>query len=464
MSIDIQKIQDLKKALEAGGYNAAPGSLTQGSALQMEDLSPVMNVTTFDDSTIKLQKIFKVVPAKGTLVQFNRQLDYGIFGGSAVLEGAVGQEETSSYVRAIVPMAYYVHVRRHTLQANMIQAFDGVKAEDRVESDAALKIAGDIEFHLFRGKSMYSNNGVFDGNPLAMAPNEPGMMGLDPQIRVSDSDQNTQDLMFNEFGGNSSIAINQGGTLTQSTVEDVYSKAQMNHGAPEKIYLDPLTLSAYNKIAFNKERIVLAGSPQNATGASLKEQFVAGGALAIESSRFLSAKTSPSRPRLNTPSAPTSATSSQSAGTTSFNAGEVYNYIVTASGDAGESSATTVSPVTIATTGNQVSLTITAAGGVAAQSFNVYRSLAGGTTTALIGRVKASGAATTTFIDLNNRTPYAITAFALDMRGMEIAELSSYKSVELAMTDLSKPKAFFRFCTVISKLPRFNVLVDNVTT
>jgi hypothetical protein len=199
VSETLQKLEVLKKALEAGGMNAAPGSLTQGSALQMEDLSPVMNVATFDDSKIKLQKLFKVSPARGTLVQFNRQLDYGVFGGSAVLEGAVGQEETSDIVRSVVPMAYYVHIRRVTLQAQMVQTFDGVKAEDRVEADAALKLAGDIEFHLFRGRADFSNNGVYDGNPLAMSQGEPGMMGLDPQIRQSDYLQSTQDLMFNEY-------------------------------------------------------------------------------------------------------------------------------------------------------------------------------------------------------------------------------------------------------------------------
>lgn len=461
MSTEIQKLEELKKALEAGGYNAAPGALTQGSALQMEDLSPVMNVATFDDSKIKLQKQLKVVPAKGTLVQYNRQLDYGVFGGSAVLEGAVGQEETSSFVRAVVPMAYYVHVRRFTMQANMIQAFDGVKAEDRVEADAALKIAGDIEFHLFRGKAMFSNAGLFDGNPLAMSPDEPGMMGLDPQIRVSDSETSTQDLMFNEYGADGSVAINQGGVLSQSTIEDVYARAQMNHGAPEKLYLDPLTHSAYNKIAFNKERIVLAGSPQNATGASLKEQFVAGGAIALESSRFLSAKTAPARARVGAPAAPTVG-SAQSAGSTSFAAAEVYTYAVSAVGDLGESPVSADAAVTIASAGNQVTLTITPAAGIVARYFNVYRTAAGGSRKSLIGRVKANALAAVSFIDLNNRLSQGITAFALDMRGIEIHELSSYKSVELAMTDLSKPKAFFRFACVVAKLPRFSILVDNV--
>jgi len=463
VSLDIAKLEELKKALEAGGYNAAPGSLTQGSALQMEDLSPVMNVATYDDSKIKLQKIFKVSPARGTLVQFNRQLDYGIFGGSAVLEGAVGQEETETYIRAVVPMAYYVHVKRVTLQAQMVQTFDGVKADDRVEAAAALKLAGDIEFETFRGKSAYSNAGVFDGNPLAMSQSEPGMHGLDPQIRQSDFDNSTKDLMFQEYGADTSVVINQNGVLQQSTIEDIYSRAQMNHGEPEKLYIDPLTHGAYNKISHAKERIFLAGSPQNATGATLKEQWVAGGAISIESSRFLSGKTQPARARLNTPGSPALAAPGQAGGSTSFLAGEVYQYFVTGVGDSGEGTASSTQSVTIATSGNQVTMVITPAGGVRARYYNVYRTTAGGTTAQFIGRVVDSGAATTTFTDLNNRIPAFVTGFALDMRGLELAELSPFKAMQLAQTDLTVPKAYFRFVALMAKLPRFNMILDNLS-
>jgi len=462
--LDIAKLEMLKKALEAGGMNAAPGTLSQGSSLQREDLSDVMNIATYDDSKIKLQKIFKVTPAKGTLVQFNRQLDYGIFGGSAVLEGAVGQEETDTLNRAVVPMAYYVHVRRVTLQAQLVETFDGVKAEDRVEASAALKLAGDIEFHLFRGKSAYSNGGLYDGNPLAMSQSEPGMHGLDPQIRQSDFDNSTKDLMFQEYGADGSVVIPQNGVLQQSTIEDIYSRAQMSHGNPEKLYIDPLTHGAYNKISHSKERIVLAGSPQKATGASLNEQWVAGGAISIESSRFLSGKTSPARPRVGVPAAP-GISLGQSAGSTSFLSGEVYYYSVTACGDVGESPASAVSNITMSANGNQIAVTITPAGGIAARYFNVYRSNANDASGVrqYVGRVVNSGAATTVFTDLNNRLPGFVTGFALDMRGLEMAELSSFKSQQLAQTDLTTPKAFYRFCSLMVKLPRFNILVDNLT-
>lgn len=461
----IQKIEELKKALEAGGYNQAPGSLTQGSSLQHEDLSAVMNVTTFEDRHIKLQKIFKVSPAKGTLVQYNRQLDRGIFGGSAVLEGGVGDESTSTYVREVVPMCYYAEVRRVTVQANMIEAFDGVKAEDRVEADAALKIAGDVEFDLFRGKSMFSNSGVFDGSSGSIPGSLPNILGLDPLIRRSDILSSTQDLMFNEYGSDGSIQFNQSGVLSQATIEDMYARSAMNLGMADKFYIDPLAHSGYNKISHAKERIVLAGSPQQSSAASLKEQWVAGGAISIESSRFLSAKSSPARSKVGSPQAPSIAVADGAASGTSFVSGQVYQYYATACNERGESGKSSVQAWTVTTTGDAGAVTITPSGsGLVASYFNIYRSNAGEASSKakFIGRVANSGAATTVFTDLNNRIPGGVTGFLLDMRGMEMPELASYRSMDLARTDLSIPKVYYRFLSLAAKLPRFNVLCDNL--
>ena len=138
-------------------------------------------------------------------------------------------------------------------------------------------------------------------------------------------------------------------------------------------------------------------------------------------------------------------------------------YAVTGVGDAGEGSVSATSSVTIAANGNQVNLTITPAAGLSPRYFNVYRSLAGESKLSFIGRVVNSGAATTVFNDLNNRLPAFVTGFALDMRGLEIAELSPFKSQQLAQTDLTVPKAFYRFCALMVKLPRFNILVDNLS-
>lgn len=463
----IGNLQALVKALEAGGYNAAPGTLVQGAALQIEDLSPVMQNVTYGEEHIKLQKVLKVEPAKGTLTQFDRQLSYGIFGGSAQIEGAVGQEETSDFVRIVVPMCYYSHTRRVTVVANMVQTVDGMKAEERAASDAAKKIAGDVEFDIFRGKADFSNAGVFDGNPLAI-PSLPNILGADPQVRQSDAQVNTQDLMFNEYGSNLSVVVPGGGVLTQFNIEDAHVRSAMNLGSADRLFIDPLVLSAYNKTTFGAagtattlQRIVLAGSPQDASGADLRRQWTSGGVVQLESSRFLSGKTQPARARTTSPSAPTF--TSAVAGTTSALSAGTYWYYVTAVNTAGESYPSAAGSQAV-TLGQIVTLTISWSGSNGPVSyFNVYRSPAGGTAASakFIGRVSYSGA-TTPFVDLGNKLPGFVTGFLLQTDTMALSELAPYSRLKLAVTDLSIPEAHFRFLTLKVFQPRKDCLIDNL--
>ncbi len=453
----LEQLQSLVKALEGGSYNAAPSSLVAGAALQIEDLSPVMNNVTFDDSHIKLQKLLKVESCKSTLAQFDRQLSYGQFGGSAQLEGAVGQEENSDFVRIVVPMAYYSHVRKVTLVANLVATVDGKKAEERAASDAAKKIAADIEFDLFRGKDSFSNAGEFDGNPLAI-PAMPNILGLDAQVRQSDAMRNSHDLMFGEYGSDASVVIAGGGTLSQDMVEDASVRSAMNLGNADKLLVDPVTLSKYNKLSFGKERIVLAGSPQDATGADLRRQWVSGGTVNIESSRFLSGKTRPAQARASAPVAPTF--SSSTPGGTSSLVAATYQYYVTSCNELGESVKSATAGIVVGA-GDDTTLAIT---GAAAKFYNVYRSAAGGAagTEKFIGRVAAS-AGSATFIDLGNKLPGFVTGFLVQGDTMGMKELSSYSRLKLAVVDLSIPEAHFRFCTLAVTQPRKNVLVDNLS-
>jgi hypothetical protein len=449
----------LLKALEAGSYNAAPGTLVQGAALQIEDLSSTMQVVTFDDSHIKLQKMLKVESCKSTLAQFDRQLSYGIFGGSAQVEGAIGQEEDSQFARIVVPMAFYSHVRRVTVVANMVATVDGTKAEDRAASDAAKKIAADVEFDLFRGKSDFSNAGVFDGNMLAI-PALPNILGLDSQIRQSDFIRNSQDLMFAEYGSDLSVVQSVGGTLTQDAIEDAHVRSGQNHGSADKLLVDLLVLSAYNKISFGKERIVLAGSPQDATAADLKRQWVSGGTVNVEASRFLAGKTAPAAPRANAPAAPTHSLGA-AGGSSALTAG-TYHYKVTSVNEMGESTSSATSSQAAAA-GDQITVTITPADTTKVRYFNVYRGLVGSSSSLkFIGRVANSGAATTNFIDLGNRKPGFVTGFLVQGDTMGVKELSPYSRMKLAVTDLSVPEAHFRFLTLAVTQPRKNVVLDNL--
>lgn len=452
--------QALLKALEAGSYNAAPSTLVQGAALQIEDLSSTMQVVTFDDSHIKLQKMLKVESCKSTLAQFDRQMSYGIFGGSAQVEGAVGQEEDSQFARVVVPMAFYSHIRRVTVVANIIDTVDGVKAEERAASDAAKKLAADIEFDLFRGKADFSNAGVFDGSMSAM-PALPNMLGVDAQVRQSDGIRNARDLMFEEYGSNLSVVQQVGGTLTQDAIEDAHVRSGQQHGSAEKLVVDLLVLSAYNKISFGKERIVLAGSATDATASDLKRQWVSGGTVNVEASRFLAGKTGPAQARDGSAGAPSISLAALAA-STSLAAG-TYIYYATAVNERGESAkSATASQAAVA--GDKITVTITPSGTGTSRYFNVYRTLAGGTaaTAKFIGRVANSGAATTDFVDLANKRPGFVTGFLLQSDTMAVKELAPYSRLKLAVTDLSIPEAHFRFLTLAVMQPRKNVLLDNL--
>jgi len=461
MSQTIEAISSLVKALEAGSYNVAPSQLVQGAALMTEDLSNVMQVVTADEKAAKMQKDLKTETCKSTLAQFDRQLSYGVMGGSAQLEGHVGQEETSQYTRITVPMCYYSHTRRVTLVATMVNAVDGKKADEKAAADAAKKILFDVEFDIFRGKADFSNSGVFDGNPMVI-PALPNILSLDCQIRMSDSERQAQDQMFAEFGSDESCIIAGGSTLQQENIEDAWTRSQMNHGEADVLFVDPKVLSNYNKITYAKERIVLAGSPQEATGATLRKQWTSGGVVEVEASRFLSGKTSPAPSRPAGPSQPTltSVTPGAISGvTTGFLAGQVYTYNVTACNEVGESVRSSNTTGTIATTGHGVTLVIADQSSV--RFFNVYRSAAGSSVCKFIGRV-IKGSTTTTFIDIGNKQPAFVSGLLVQKDTMALKELAPYSRLKLAVTELSQPEAHFRFLTLCVYQPRKNVLIDNL--
>lgn len=455
-------IADLAKALEAGQYSGAPGTLTQGSAAQVEDLSPVMQNVCFEDKHLILQQLLKEKPCRSTMPQFDRQLSYGNFGGTAQLEGAVGQEDDLYLVRVIVPMCFYSQVRKATLAANMVDTVDGVSGSDRQAEAAAKVIAGDVEFELFRGCDEFSNGGLFDGNPLAI-PTIPNMRGLFLQVRQSDAQLSTHDYMFDEFGSEESVVLNKGAFLDQDVIENAHVRSALNMGEADLLLVDPRVLSQYNKITYGISRVILGGSPQDATGADLKKQWASGGPVEIKASRFLSGKTQPARRRQNGPAAPTfSGASVTVAGvTTPFLITEVYRFTVTAVNEVGESAPAATAATTVAASGDVLRLTITPPGGTV-RYFNVYRSVAGGTKTRFVGRIANSGAATTVFDDLGNKLPGSVTGVLLQQDTWEVAELAPYSRMKLARVELAEPEAHFTFKTLKGYQPRKNVLVTNL--
>lgn len=464
----LKTIQDLLKATEAGNYDARPSTLTQGAALQNEALATKMENVCHQDEDIVLQKMFPSETAKSNTWQFNRQLSYGDFGGSAVMEGQIGPENTSKIVRVAIPMAYYVDQRRVTEQSLLVETFDGKKSDERAAEDAAMKIAGDVEFACFRGAEDFSNGGTFDGNPDVIPKMTPGMHGIVLQIRQSDALKSTQDQMFSEFGSAESVVFNVGGTLTQTTLEDMRARSRMNHGKAKDFCIDPLVHATYNKITQGKERLILAGSPQEATGASLNRQWTANGDVDITPSRFLSGKTgvNPRNASVAVPATLVIASVTTSGIVSPFLINQVFQYFVTSSNEGGGESAKITGSVTILANGDEVTLTIGFPSSGVPRYYNVYRSLAGGSQASakFIGKIKAPVSGTVVFHDLGSKIPGFVTGVLVEKGQNELRELAPFTRKQMPMNELTHPEIFYRFVCAVSLQPRKMALADNLAS
>jgi hypothetical protein len=287
------------------------------------------------------------------------------------------------------------------------------------------------------------------------------MVGLDQQIRQSDDQANTQDQMFAEYGSDQSVVLPVNGALTQSVLEDAAVRSAMNMGAADALHLDPISLSAYNKISFAKERIVLAGAPQEASGANLRQQWTSSGAISMEPSRFLAGKTRAARSRAGSPAAPAAPAIAALVGAGSLLDAGTYVYKVTAVNERGESAQSAAATATVATDGNGVALTITAVS--AAKYYNVYRSPKDGAAdeAKFIGRIRQSGSIV--MRDLGAKSPGFVTAYLLQKDTMALHQMAAYSKLKLAISDLSLPEAHFRFLCLAVYQPRKNVILDSIS-
>ena len=463
----VNQLNDVVKSLEAGSYDAAPSALVQGSALLKEDLSAVLNNATYGSEHIKLQQMCKITPCKSVTSEFVRQLSYGSWGGAAQFEGNVGVEDTSQYVRCVVPMAFYSKRRNVSIQSTYVATFDGKGSEERANADAAILMSGEIEFDCFRGYEDFSNGGVFDGNPYASDAGIPSMHGLGLQVRQSDFQSNAKDQMFASYGSNDTVVLNAGGgAVTQGIVEDASLRSALGFGQARKLVVDPVALSAYNKISYNMERIMLSGSAQGAVGSDLRKQWTSNGTVGVESSHFLRGRSGPDAPRPESPDAPASivsAVDNGTLGTTGLSG--AYTFYATSVSEKGESYPCAAVTTASITANHGITVTIAPSGTPKpVRFFRVYRSQAGGSAASarFIGAVVAAPSGNTVFTDLGNRSPGFTTGFLLNEGAFQMNQLAPYTSLKLAVAALNIPTANYTFTCLSVMKPRTCVLVDNI--
>ena len=467
---DKAEVDMLNKALTAGyGYSGMPSSFTGGAPLMVESLEASLKSTTWQMKNLVLWPSIPVDRAYNTVEQYSRITSYGGNGSPYFNEGGSPREEDSVYNRETQKIVYF-GTRRRVSHAMMLVRVAFGDAVAREINNGNMWLLQNIERELYFANGFYSNNGDFDGNPSAIPSDSLALNGLEQQIRQGDTDAKAQAIAFSGFGGALSVVRDLNDSLLSEDEMEAGAVSILNNfGIPVELHLDPLALSQFSRQFFPKERINTMGIADGKAGYVIREFVSSAGAFALRPNVFL-------RPRgkynsapdtilaAAAPAAPAFALSGVNDGT-SFVAGEEYYYKVASINEHGESAASPASnKVTIAVTGEKVTLTITNVTG--AKSYAVYRtnSMAAADTAQFIGFVKVAPGATTTFVDKNVKLPGRASAFLmfLDPESLVFKQLAPLSKINLATVAASFEWLQVLYGCLIVFTPRKHFLYENI--
>ncbi len=366
LSVFGQDINQMMKALYAGD-DIVVGGTTGGPALRLQNIDRVLQLTTWDDTDLKVQKVISNEQSKGPVEEWSVLSEYGSPYGVAVNEGVNPTFTDPNLTRLYGQAKYYESAREITLQEYLSPNM--MDARELQEMAGARQIAGARERDLFFGDP-------------TKCPAE--FIGLRPWIESVGDPAQIVDMHGGYFSDQgalqaaASVIINRAGKATHMFY-DPQSQADINNLYASAFRFQPAAVSANG-------RVRVGGVPN--------ELEVAGGPMMLDYDLFLG----PNRGFINpatpndviniaptaarggdsdnpAPAAPTSVTAGTITGSdangTNLPTGEYY-YGVASYNGMGESAAVFVGPLTV-TAGQHVPLTIEATD-PSITSYRIYRS------------------------------------------------------------------------------------------
>ena len=466
-----EQLEALNKALTAGYQSgtSVPSNLTGGSALQMESLDRTLKSVTFQMKNLQLWPSIPMEKAYSTVEQFDRMTSVGSDGPAYFNEAGSPPEEDSRYVRDVAVVRYFGTRRRVSHVMTLVQTAFG-DAVAREVNAGTMFILKNVERALYFGNADFSDVGEFTG--LGVPPDTIAMDGLEKQIRLGNSDSKATALDFKGYGNIESVVrAMDGGVLTEEDLEEASLSIAQNLGTPTELHLPHRALADLGKQFYTKERVMPMGVPAGQAGFVLNTFNAAGGAFTLKPNVFLYPRSTPPtvQVRDNAPAATAftgaGTSSTVASAVTSFVAGKVYQYKVTAANEMGESVASAAVTGTIVATGDIMTLTITNVAN--AKYYGVYRSNAGGAagTVQFIGYVKQNPSATTTdFVDHNKRLPGSMKAFLFyrDPQSFGCKTLCPLSKLSLAQISTSIEFLLCLYITTMCYAPRQQFILENI--
>ena len=447
-----REVEELQKALAISqNYGTtAPGNLTGGSALAIEDLDRTLKLVTHGLEHLRLWKDILKEKVTQTVHEYNVQNSYGQEVSPFFAMGGTPNATDANYDRETIQVKYLGTQGQVQHNLTLIQAAHGPVVAREVKNKT-IELLARNERAMFEADSSI-NALEYDG--------------IFSQIQVKEAQSQYKSTAFAGFdavGASSSVIMDQRGSVLDEDIGEMAGlKAVNNFGMPMDMYLGTDIHSEFSRAYYQKQRVMsgatlVAGQKVKEFSGTLDYRFKPSlfnrprvSPLAVS----VSASSAPALSSLTSPVDAQSQFAAADAGSYSYQVSAVY-----ADGETLPSSASATSP----SAGDNVSGVLTYSG--SPLYFNVFRSALGASSGwEFIQRIAPTTSGATYVLDRNAFLPGAAKAFLL-MHDPDVLcwkQLGSMIKYDLAVTDTSYKWLQLLYGTPLISAPRKNVVLINL--
>lgn len=426
-SMDAAKVDALQKALSiAQNYGTtAPGNLTGGSALAVEDLDRTLKLVTFGLEHLKLWKDIIKERVNQTVHEYNVQNSYGQEVSPFFAMGGTPQETDANYNREFIQVKYLGTQGQVQHNLTLIQAAHGPVIAREVKNKT-------IEVLARNERSMFEANSAI--NPLEYD-------SVDAQIRAKSVDAQYISTAFSGYdvaGVTDQPIIDVRGNFDADIAERMALANVNNFGMAMDCYLGTDVHSVFSREYYLKQRN-LPG--ETLTSGNRVKEHTGSLDFRFKPSLFNRPRISPLSQSIASEAAPSLAAATTPADASSqFQTADAgaYGYVMSLVYQDGETVASAEMIATVAA--GQIVKSAPTYTGVPLYG-NVFRSTKGGAGSGwqFIQRVALAGSGVSITIDINQFLPGAAKAYLLmhDPDALCWKQLGSMIKYDLAVTDTS---------------------------